>query len=349
MKTVLIDDRVIGPGHPCFIIAEAGVNHNGDPALALRMVDEAVRAGADAVKFQTYKTDQVYTAHTPKATYMLATTQSKETIVDMARKLELPFEAFKTLLAHCRKKNILFLSSPFDEESASFLASLDTGALKIPSGELTNLPYLDHVARLGLPLIVSTGMAKLGEVEEAMDRFHLAGNSDILLFHCVSNYPANPADANLRAMHTLAQAFGCPVGFSDHTPGIEVALAAVALGACMIEKHFTLDKHLPGPDHQASLDPTELAELVRGIRRVESALGDGAKRPAAAEANTAEVARKSLVAARDIPAHAVLTDAMIAVKRPGTGLPSSLRPHLLGRAVKHAMAAGTLFTLEMVQ
>ena len=348
-STLELGPRTIGPGRPCFIIAEAGINHNGRLDLALQMIDTAAETGADAVKFQTYQTDQVYTPQTHKAAYMRDTTKGDETIMDMARQLELPFEAFRELQARCRERNIVFLSSPFDEPSADFLASIRAPALKIPSGELTNIPYLDHVARLGLPLIVSTGMASLGEVETAVETLRRAGNDRLALLHCVSNYPADPADANLRAMATLRAAFGCPVGFSDHTPGIEVAVASVALGASIVEKHFTLDVTLPGPDHRASLNPDQFGQLVAALRRTESALGTGIKRPAAREADTAGVARKSLVAARDLAVGTVLTDALLAVKRPGTGLPPAWLPLVRGRRLRVAVPAGTLIALDLLE
>jgi len=240
------------------------------------------------------------------------------------------------------------MSTPFDEESADFLADLGVAVFKIPSGEITNLPFLRHVACRGKPMIVSTGMSYLGEVETAVRTIEEAGNYDFVLLHCVSNYPADPADVNLRAMQTMATAFGVPVGYSDHTLGIEVAIAAVALGACVIEKHFTLDRSLPGPDHRASLEPDELAVLVRGIRTVEAALGQGRKEPAASEANTAAVARRSLVAARDIPAGTVLTEEMLAIKRPGTGLPPAMLGHTLGRRTRVNMPAGTIIDLGML-
>ncbi|MCC7449922.1 MAG: N-acetylneuraminate synthase family protein, partial [Anaerolineae bacterium] len=250
--------------------------------------------------------------------------------------------------ACCQDHNVLFMSTPFDEGGADFLAKLGVTVFKIPSGEITNLPFLAHVARLGKPLIVSTGMSRLGEVETAVETIRQAGNEAMVLLHCVSSYPADPADANLRAMHTMATAFGLPVGYSDHTLGTAVALAAAALGACVIEKHFTLDRTLPGPDHQASLEPAELATLIRGIRTVEAALGSGNKVPAASEQNTADVARRSLVAAQDIPAGMALTEAMIAVKRPGTGLPPAMRPYLVGRRARTDIPAGSLFTLDML-
>jgi N,N'-diacetyllegionaminate synthase len=333
---------------PCFIIAEAGVNHNGSLETARRLIDAAVQAGADAVKFQTFKADRLVTSEAPKAKYQIHTTDATESQYEMLHRLELSFEAHCELMAYCQEKDILFLSSPFDEESADLLMKLEVAAFKIPSGELTNLPFLDYVARKGKPMIVSTGMAYLGEVEAAVHTIEKAGNQDLVLLHCVSNYPAEPADVNLRAMLTMATAFGVPIGYSDHTLGTEVALAAVAMGACVIEKHFTLDRNLPGPDHRSSLEPIELAAMVQGIRKVESALGHGRKEPVPNEAETTAVARKSLVAARDIAAGTKMTEELMAIKRPGTGMPPFMRPYLVGRTARTDIPAGTLLTLEML-
>jgi N-acetylneuraminate synthase len=338
----------IGPGYPCFVIAEAGVNHNGRLDLARRLVNKAKQAGADAVKFQTFKAELLVTLSAPKAEYQRRCTGSAESQFEMLRRLELSPKAHRAVLDLCGLSGILYLSSPFDEQSADFLDSLGVAAFKIPSGEITNLPFLVHVACMGKPMIISTGMATLGEVETAVNAVWKAGNHDVILLHCVSNYPADPADINLRAMQTLETAFGIPVGYSDHTPGVEVSLAAVALGACVVEKHFTLDRALPGPDHQSSLEPDELASLVRGIRLVEAALGHGRKEPAASEANTAAAARKSLVAACDIPAGIPLTKDKVAVRRPGTGLPPAMSSFVIGRTSRVFIPAGTILTLEML-
>ena len=348
VAAIEIAGRKVGAGHPCLIVAEAGVNHNGSLEMGRQLIELAAQAGADAVKFQTFKADRMVTFHAPKAEYQLQTTDAAESQYEMLRRLELSREAHEDLMANCRQRGIRFMSTPFDEESADLLDSLEISVFKLPSGEITNLSFLGHVASKGKPMIVSTGMASLEEVEAAVTTIRDTGNNDVVLLHCVSNYPAKPEDANLRAMHTMATACRAPVGFSDHTLGIEVSLAAVALGACVIEKHFTLDRDLPGPDHKASLEPEELASLVRGIRTVESALGQGQKEPVANEASTAAVARKSLVAARDIPAGATLTDELIAVKRPGTGLPPAMRPHVVGRRLRVAVPSGTLLTTEML-
>ena len=348
MRHVELGSRKIGPGYSCFIIAEAGVNHNGDVGLARRLVDVAVEAGADAVKFQTFKADRLVTPDAPKADYQLHAMGGGGSQLEMLRQLELSPEAHRELFSYCRQRDILFMSTPFDEESTDLLEHLGVPIYKIPSGEITNLPFLAYVASKGKPMIISTGMSNLDEVKAAVRTIGEAGNTSVVLLHCVSAYPANPIDANLRAMHTMEKEFDVPVGYSDHTPGIEVALAAAALGACVIEKHFTFDRSLPGPDQGASLDPKELSALVQGVRVVEKALGHARKEPAACEANMAAVVRKSLVAARDIPRGTVLTDELIAIKRPGTGLPPMLRSQLVGRIAKMDIRAGTVLTWELV-
>lgn len=339
----------VGPGQPCFIIAEAGVNHNGEMELARQLVDVAVDARADGVKFQTFNAERLITASAPKADYQRQTGDRNESQFDMLRRLELSADAHLELMDYCRRRGILFMSTPFDEESADFLAEENVAVFKIASGEITNLSFLAHVARKGRPMIVSTGMSSLNEVASAVRVIRDAGNGQLVLLHCVSNYPAEPAEANLRAMETMAKALDVPVGYSDHTLGIAVAFGAVALGACVIEKHITLDRDLPGPDHRASLEPGELAALVRGIRAVEVALGHGRKEPARSEAAIAAVARKSLVAARDIPAGATLTEELLAIKRPGTGLSPAMLGEVMGRVVSTDIPADTIITLEMLR
>jgi len=339
--------RQIGPGHPCFVIAEAGVNHNGSLDLAVRLIDVAADAGADAVKFQTFAADKLATRDAPKAEYQKQTTGEAESQFEMLKKLELGPDAHRVLAAHCAERGIVFLSTPFDEGSADLLDAIGVPAFKVPSGELVNLSFLRYLARKRRPLIISTGMATLGEVQEAVDVVRAEGCSEIALLHCVSNYPADPADANLRAMATMACEFGVPVGYSDHTLGVAVPLAAVALGASILEKHFTLDRALSGPDHLASAEPRELAELVINIRNVEAALGDGEKKPAMSEAGTARAARRSLVAAVTIRSGAVLTVEMVAVRRPGTGMAPARIGELLGRRAVRELPEGALLAPEM--
>jgi N-acetylneuraminate synthase len=342
MQDIQVGNKLIGAAQPVFVIAEAGVNHNGDLKLARALIDVAVEAGADAVKFQTFQADRLATPNAPKADYQLQTTGDAESQFDMLRRLELSPDAHRELQSYCHERGIIFLSTPFDDVAVDLLDELGVPAFKISSGDLTNSPLLEHVASKGKPVILSTGMSELSELIEAVSVLNTAGCENPVLLHCVSNYPADTAEVNLRAMQTMRSAFDVPVGFSDHTEGIDVALAAVALGACVIEKHFTLDRTLPGPDHRASLEPAELRELVRSIRRVETALGNGRKVPSASELETAKVARRSLVAARDIPAGVTLERSMVVMRRPGTGMSPGMLETLLNRRAVREIAAGTL-------
>jgi N-acetylneuraminate synthase/N,N'-diacetyllegionaminate synthase len=344
---VEIGGRRVGPGYPTFVIAEAGVNHNGDLDLARQLIDAAVEAKADAVKFQTFITEESISPAAPQAAYQRENTGKTESMFDMVKRLELPFEAFAELNDHCLKREIVFLSSPFDVQSVDVLDRLNVPVFKIASGEITNLPFLEYVGARHRPIILSTGMSYLEEVETALRTIEHTGNSPVILLHCVSNYPAAPSDVNLRAMETMSRAFQLPVGYSDHTTGVDVALAAVALGACIIEKHFTLDNNLPGPDHRASLEPNELHALVQGIRRVDLALGDGRKVPADSELDTARVARRSLMAAENITAGTRISRKMIAAKRPGTGISPAKLTLILGRKAVVDVAAGSMLTMEM--
>jgi N-acetylneuraminate synthase/N,N'-diacetyllegionaminate synthase len=345
---ISIAGRTIGPAAPCFIIAEAGVNHDGRLDRALRLVDAAAVAGADAVKFQTFAADRLVTADAAKAPYQQARGPAGESQRDMLRRLELNGDAYRTLAQACRDRGLIFLSTPFDEESADLLDEIGVPAFKLSSADLANQPLLTHVARKGKPVLISTGMATLGDVDAAVAVLIEAGCAEWMLLHCVSCYPAAPSDSNLLAMQTLAQAFACACGFSDHTPGTEVALAAAALGASVLEKHLTLECSATGPDHSASLEPETFAAMVRGIRIVESARGDGRKRPVAAEREIAAAVTRSLVAAHDIPAGAMLTADAIVLRRPGTGLPWSCRSAVIGRVARINIPAGSLIALEML-
>jgi len=349
VSVIHIGARAVGPGALVFIIAEAGVNHNGELELAKDLVDAAAEAAADAVKFQTFQAERIVAHHAAKAEYQKGANDPGESQLDMLRGLELSPDAQRKLKEHCDRKGILFVSTPFDNDSVEFLNQLGVLAFKIPSGEVVNHPFLECIASKGKPVIMSTGMCNLSEVDEAVRAIRQAGNDQLVLLHCVSNYPAEVADVNLRAMQVMEAAFGVPVGYSDHTLGIEVSLAAVAMGACVIEKHFTLDRTLPGPDHRASLEPAELAALVKGIRNVEMALGHGRKEPAASEAETAAAARRSLVAACDIARGTVLTEEHVAVKRPGTGLPPFMYRYLVGRRARVMIPADSLLTLEQLE
>jgi N,N'-diacetyllegionaminate synthase len=304
------------------IIAEAGVNHNGDFELAKCLIDAAAEAGADLVKFQTFNAERLATHTAPKAEYQTRTTGEAQSQFAMLRQLELSAEMHETLIAYCRKCNIGFFSTGFDIESLNYLASLGADRFKIPSGEITNLPYLRHVGAFGKPVILSTGMATLGEIEAALEVLEAAGTprTQITVLHCNTEYPTPMQDVNLHAMCSIRDAFGVAVGYSDHTPGIEVPIAAVALGATVIEKHLTLDRNLPGPDHKASLEPYEFAAMVRAIRNIEKAMGDGIKRPSSSEAKNKPIARKSLVAAKPICAGEQFTAENVTAKRPGTGI-----------------------------
>jgi N-acetylneuraminate synthase len=348
MNTIQVGRHTIGPGCRCFVIAEAGVNHNGDRSLALELVAAAAESGADAVKFQTFRADRLVTRSAPKAGYQRQTTAAGELQYDMLRPLELGPEVHLALIERCRQLGITFLSTAFDEESADLLESFDLPAFKIPSGEITNIPYLEHVAAKKRPILLSTGMSTLDEVQTAVETIRRAGQPDLALLHCVSSYPTPFQDVNLRAMQTMASVFDVPVGYSDHTLGVEAALAAVALGACIIEKHLTTDRTLGGPDHRASIEPADLRALVAGIRRVEASLGDGRKVPTSEERITATVVRRSLVAARGLSAGTVLQPEQIQRLRPGSGLPPSMLPAIIGRRLLVDVEAGDQIHLEML-
>ncbi|MEA2518437.1 MAG: hypothetical protein QOF49_517, partial [Chloroflexota bacterium] len=342
---VRIADREIGGGGPTFVIAEAGVNHDGDVELAHRLVDAAADAGADAVKFQTFDPATLATADAPLAGYQDAGVDETGQRAMLAR-LALPTDAWAALQRHAAERGILFLSSPFDAAAADLLAALDVPALKVASGELTNHPFLAHLAGLGRPLLVSTGMADIREVADALDAIAAAGDPPVALFHCVSSYPAPAADANLRAIGTLRAAFGRPTGWSDHSLGIELPTAAVALGAELIEKHLTLDRSRRGPDHAASIEPDEFRRMVAAIRSVEGALGDGRKVPTPAELATAAVARRSLFWTRDLGRGAVVQPADLVALRPGTGVAPSQLGRLIGRPTRRAIRSGEPVTAD---
>jgi N,N'-diacetyllegionaminate synthase len=316
-----------------FIIAEAGVNHNGNLELAKKLVDTAVEAGADAVKFQTFKAEEVISRFAKKADYQVKTTGSEESQLEMVKKLELSYDEFDILYSYCKEKGIIFMSTPFDIESARFLRDLGLEIFKIPSGEITNYLLLCEIGSYGKEIILSTGMADLGEIEDALDVLIEAGTprEKITVLHCNTEYPTPYEDVNLRAMLTIKEAFKVKVGYSDHTPGIEVPIAAVALGAEVIEKHFTLDRELPGPDHKASLEPDELKEMVRAIRNVEKALGTGIKKPSKSELKNLPVVRKSIVARKPIAKGETFTEENLTVKRPGTGISPMRWNEIIGK------------------
>jgi N,N'-diacetyllegionaminate synthase len=329
------------------IIAEAGVNHNGDMAMAMQLIAAAKSAGADIVKFQTFKTGNLVTKLADKAEYQKSTTSASENQYEMIRKLELSQADHEMLIDECQRQGIRFLSTAFDTESFDMLLSLGLDQVKIPSGELTNLPLLRYMTRLGMPVMLSTGMATLGEIETAIEEIELAGTQRdrITVLHCTTEYPAPMEDVNLRAMVSMKAALGVEVGYSDHTPGIEIPIAAVALGARVIEKHFTLNRTLPGPDHQASLEPHELKAMVDAIRNVEIALGDGVKRPSASELKNKPIARKSLVAIKSIRAGETFSAENIGTKRPGNGISPMRWDEVIGRPAPRDFAIDELIEL----
>jgi len=305
-----------------FIIAEAGVNHNGSLDLAKRLADVAVDAGADAVKFQTFKTENLVSRNAKKADYQKETTDTSESQFDMIKKLELDMDIHQKLIDHCQENNIMFLSTPFDNDSVNLLSDLGLQIFKIPSGEITNLPYLRHIGSLDKQVILSTGMSNIQEVEDALTILVGAGTlkENITVLHANTMYPTPMEDVNLNAMLTMQRELGVAVGYSDHTLGIEVDIAAVAMGASVIEKHFTLDKTMDGPDHQASLEPKELKAMVSAIRNIEKALGGNGKKPSPSEGINIDIVRKSIVATKTIKKGELLSDDNISTKRPGTGL-----------------------------
>ena len=334
-----IQSRPIGDGQPAFIIAEAGVNHNGDVELGFRLIDVAKEAGADAVKFQTFKSEEIAAAEAPMAEYQKENLAIEESQQAMLKKLELKAEDYHRLLQHCNEVGITFISTPFDRSSVDLLVAMDVPAIKVSSGDLTDLPLLEHLGRQNKPVILSTGMGNLSEIEEALAAL---ATRDLALLHCVSDYPAPLETINLRAIETMRSAFALPIGYSDHTLGSEASLGAIAMGACIIEKHLTLDSKDEGPDHAASMEPDAFRDFVTAIRNLEVCLGDGVKRPRGNEPETAKVVRKSLAAARDLAPGEPLTEISLTSKRPGTGIPPRERPQLIGRRVRRAIEAGTL-------
>lgn len=322
--------------HKVFIIAEAGVNHNSSLKTAKKMVDVAVSAGADAVKFQTFNAESLVSKYAPKAGYQKISTGKDESQLEMIKRLELGFNAHKELFQYCRQKKIIFFSSPFDLKSIDLLARLGLKIFKIPSGEITNLPYLRRIGSLRKKLIISTGMSTLNEVEDSLDVLVKSGTKkqDITVLHCNTEYPTPFKDVNLLAMLTIKNKLGVNVGYSDHTPGIEISVAAAALGATVIEKHFTLAKNMPGPDHKASLEPGEFRQMVNLIRNIEKALGSGRKAPSRSELKNKPAARKSIVALRPIKKGEIFGEKNITVKRPGTGISPMKWDEVLGRRAK---------------
>ena len=335
MKTIKIGDRIIGDGRPCFIIAEAGINHNGNLEIAKQLVDSAAKAGADAVKFQIYKAEE------------FCSTNSE--YFDTFKSIEFSTDEWTEISEYAIKRDIIFTASVFGEESADLLDALGSQVFKIASGDLTHYPLLRYIAKKKKPIILSTGMSDIGEINDALNEIYSMGNRNVALLHCVSNYPTKYEEANLFAIKTMKECFKIPVGFSDHTIGITIPIAAVASGANIIEKHFTLDKNMEGPDHKLSLDPDEFRQMVKNIKYVEWAMGDGIKRPTKEEEEIKKVARRSVVAKIDIPEGAIITtEDMFDVKRPGTGIEPKYMERIVGKRARIDIKEGDLITWEMI-
>lgn len=343
-NSIPIGDHSIGEGERCFIIAEAGANHNRDLNMAKALIDAAAEAGCDAVKFQTYSADTLYSKKTPPFTYL-----GKQNVYELIKRCELPREWQGELLEYAQKRSILFLSTPFDVQAVDQLDEIGVAAFKMASFELVDTSLLHYVASKGKPIILSTGMANLGEIEEAIQVIESTGNEQIILLHCTSLYPAPLEDVNLLAMKTMKDSFGYPVGFSDHTTGTTIAVAAVAMGAHVIEKHFTLSRKFSGPDHGPfALEPEELNMMVRKIRDVEKAFGDGRKRRSSKEEEMAQKGRRSVIAAQDIPQGTTITREMLVIKRPGTGIPPKFIHLIVGRTAKQTIFKDDPVTWEMI-
>lgn len=328
-----------------FVIAEAGVNHNGNLETARKLVDAAVAAGADAVKFQTFKTENLVCKNTCKADYQMKTTDQEESQFDMLKKLELTTEMHEQLIDYCKKKGIMFLSTPFDIDSLNYLVKCGVEMIKVPSGEITNYPFLREVGKTRKKVIISSGMSTLDEVRDAVKVLRDNGSDDVIVLHCNTEYPTPYADVNLRAMLTLKEKLGVVVGYSDHTQGIEIPIAATAMGASVIEKHFTLDKNMEGPDHNASLEPSELQAMVSAIRNIESALGSGKKEPSESEKRNISIVRKSIVAKCDIAAGELFTESNLTTKRPGTGVSPMQWKLVVGQRAKKKFSADELIEI----
>jgi N,N'-diacetyllegionaminate synthase len=334
--------------HSTFIIAEAGVNHNGSLELAKKLVDKAKKAGADAIKFQTFKTELLVSKYAEKADYQKNITDASELQLNMLKRLELDKKQYVELFEYCKQNNIQFLSSVFEKSSVNFLNKLGLSIFKIPSGEIINIPLIKYIASQNKEIILSTGMATLGEVEEALEVIFSMGNKNVTLMHCVTEYPAPFNEVNLKAMLTLKNAFKLPIGYSDHTLSTEISIAAVALGATIIEKHFTLNKNFEGPDHKASLEPEELKQFIKSIRNVEVALGNGIKKPAKCESKNIPIVRQSVVARKKIAKGDIFCKNNLTIKRPGTGIQPKYIETLFGRKSLMDILADEVITWDKI-
>jgi N-acetylneuraminate synthase/N,N'-diacetyllegionaminate synthase len=348
LELIKIRDKVIGTGQPCFIIAEAGVNHNGQLKLAKKLVDAAVTAGADAVKFQTFIAEGVVSADAKIADYAKKNIGNDMKQIDMLKNCELNYDEFILLKEYCDKKNIIFLSTPHSFDAIDFLEDL-VPAYKFSSGDLTNIPALQYAAKKGKPMILGTGMATLEEVRQAINAITSIGNTHIIVLHCTTNYPCLLEDVNLRAMQTIQQELDCLVGYSDHTLGLLVPPLAVALGATILEKHFTLDKKLPGPDHTASLVPNELTQMIRKIKEAEKILGKSEKKPTESEKTIMTMVRKSIVAGKNFKKGEVIQKEMLMIKRPGTGISPADIEKIIGKKTKQAITIDEILHWDMVE
>ncbi len=349
-KRVKIGDKWVGEGEPCFIVAEIGINHNGDVNLAKRMVDTAAECGVDAVKFQTFKAEGFVASTSGSYTYRSQGKEVTESMYEMFKRLEFSEEEWKVIFEYCKDREITFFSTPQNPSDLDFLLSLvRLPVIKVGSDDLTNLPLLEYYASKRLPMILSAGMAVIGEIEDAINAVRSAGNDDLIILHCVSSYPADAGEVNLREMKTIEQAFGVIAGFSDHTIGPVAAIGAVALGAKVIEKHFTLDKDLPGPDHWFSANPQELREMVNNVRFIEKALGSSVIAPTQKEQEMRSIARRSIAAKGDIGKGEIITEEMLTVKRPGTGIPPKFISYIVGRKAKAAIMKDELIDLSKVE
>lgn len=348
MKTIKISNKLVGENQPTFIIAEAGVNHNGKLELAKRLVDVAVEAGADAVKFQTFKSEGVVTAGLNSADYAKKNIGKDVGQLEMIKSLELNYEDFVSLKNYCDKKEIIFLSTPHSFDAIDFLEDL-VPAYKFGSGDITNIPALRHAAKKGKPIILGTGMSTLDEVGYAINAIKSEGNEQIIALHCTTNYPCPLEDVNLSAMITIKRELDCLVGYSDHTLGLSVPIIATAMGAAVIEKHFTIDKSLPGPDHKASLEPDELKSMIKEIRKTEKVLGSFDKKPTKSEKKIMNLVRKSIVTKKDIEKGTIVSEDMIVIKRPGTGLNPSDLDKIIGKKARRYIAKDEIFQLNMVE
>lgn len=347
-KIINIGRKLIGNGKPCFIIAEAGINHNGDITLAKKLVDASVKAGADAVKFQTFKAEGVVTRNTDIPPYAKKNIGKNLKQYDMIKKLELTYDEFKKLKNYCDRKNIIFLSTPHSLDAIDFLYDL-VPAYKFGSGDLTSIPILEHAAKKGKPMILGTGMATLTEVKNSIKAINKIGNNKIIALHCTTNYPCPIKEVNLRAMITMQKNLDCLIGYSDHTIGTTIPIMAATLGAVIIEKHFTLDRKMRGPDHKASLEPQELKQMIVEIRNVEKALGDYKKKPTLSEKKIMKLVRKSIVATKDIKQGVIIKKNMLTFKRPGTGMQPSKIDKIIGKKTKHLIKKDELINYDMVE